>query len=159
MENKEVWRKYKKSPKGVKYYVSTRGNVIAVYNNYLKTTASKTTHGYMSIKKKGFSEYVHRMVAETFLDKPEGYYEVNHIDGNKSNNSIKNLEWCDRAGNIRHALKTGLMKGTSMAKINREDAEKIREMYKNGIKVVDIAPIFSLSVRTIYNIIREDTWI
>lgn len=48
--------------------------------------------------------YVHRLVAETFLTKPENCNEVNHIDENKLNNCVNNLEWTTHAGNMRHSL-------------------------------------------------------
>ena len=51
---------------------------------------------------------VHRIVAEVFVDNPNGYTEVNHIDGNKDNNSSDNLEWCNHSHNIKHAFALGL---------------------------------------------------
>src|SRR5690606_30393124 len=47
--------------------------------------------------------YIHRLVAEAFLPIPEGEAHVNHIDGNKANNVLSNLEWVDRVGNAQHA--------------------------------------------------------
>lgn len=48
--------------------------------------------------------HVHRIVAETFLEKPEGMCEVNHKDGNKRNNRLENLEWVTQRENLDHAI-------------------------------------------------------
>lgn len=60
---------------------------------------------------------VHRIVAFSFVDNPDSDVnkEVNHIDGNKRNNTPDNLEWCDRKWNMRHAHRTGLMKNVGNA--------------------------------------------
>lgn len=52
--------------------------------------------------------YVHRLVAQSFLENMEGKREVNHIDGNKHNNMVTNLEWCSHSENGIHAFRTGL---------------------------------------------------
>lgn len=46
---------------------------------------------------------VHRLVAEYYVPNPNGYSEVNHIDGDKSNNDFTNLEWCTHAQNVQHS--------------------------------------------------------
>lgn len=78
----------------------------ATFENYL---------GYMCVnlyknnQQKQFR--VHRLVAEAFIPNPDDKPVVNHIDGNKQNNSVKNLEWCSQSENTIHAFKTGLRKG------------------------------------------------
>ena len=49
---------------------------------------------------------VHRLVAETFIDNPQGLPEVDHIDKNPQNNRVENLRWCDRIFNLRQSYET-----------------------------------------------------
>lgn len=100
------------------YQVSNLGNVrrIAPVNGSPRCRNLKpwiNTRGYSHItlnvhcKKTVFR--LHRLVAEHFIGKPnELQTDVNHIDGNKQNNAVSNLEWCTRSENMKHAIKTGL---------------------------------------------------
>ena len=62
--------------------------------------------GYLSVnlrKNNKLKTYlVHRIIAEVFLPNPNNYKEVNHKDEDKTNNSVENLEWCDRLYNVRY---------------------------------------------------------
>lgn len=84
----------------------------------LKPFSSKI--GYLEVtlvkNKKRKSVKIHRIVAMTFLEKVKGKNYVNHIDGNKENNSAENLEWCTPSENTKHAFKMGLIRKRGKAK-------------------------------------------
>jgi len=94
------------------YSVTKSGRV---YNNirkkYRKTHVRKDGYVYISLKKgeKYITKYVHRLVAQAFIPNPEGKEQVNHIDGDKTNNSTSNLEWTSPKENMEHAFTTGLV--------------------------------------------------
>lgn len=72
------------------------------------------SNGYLRVelRKNGRSSkrLVHRLVAIAFIDNPHGLPQVNHIDGNKQNNHVSNLEWCTGEYNVNHAIINGLIK-------------------------------------------------
>ena len=57
---------------------------------------------------KGSYFYIHRLVAQAFIPNPNNLPEVNHIDGNRTNNHVSNLEWVTSSENSFHAVQTGL---------------------------------------------------
>jgi hypothetical protein len=113
----EIWKQLSFYGNG-RYEVSNKGRIRTIYSTIppkvLKTRVCKS-NGYETInftfegKKKTFT--IHSLVAKLFIRDYDGNNEVvNHIDGNKLNNHISNLEIIDRKGNVKHAMSTGLQK-------------------------------------------------
>jgi len=77
---------------------------------------------------------VHRLVAQAFISNTENYKEINHIDGNKTNNNVNNLEWCNRSENMKHSYKIGLHKAQK-GKENKL-SKKINMVDKTNNKII-----------------------
>lgn len=92
------------------YLVSADGDVISLKGKTPRLLSQVTVNGYKMVimynDGKAHLEYVHRLVAELFIDNPNNYNEINHIDENKANNNVNNLEWCTREYNINYGTRT-----------------------------------------------------
>lgn len=89
--------------------------------------------------------------------------EVNHIDGNKKNNKLENLEWCTASENQIHAFKTGLNKArkgekSNFSKLTEDDVKKVFELRKEGLLQREIAEIVGCTSSNISYILREKSW-
>jgi hypothetical protein len=102
----------------------------------------------------GKNHLVHRVVAETFLPKPEGRKEVNHKDCNKTNNHKNNLEWVSRSENSIHATVNGLLPKL----LTKEAVVKIRQRRAEGAKYDDLVQEFGATRTTIHKAVYKKNW-
>lgn len=129
--------------------------------------------GYLKVvlRKDGRSKNfkVHQLVAMAFIENPNGLPCINHIDGNKQNNKVTNLEWCTFGGNNKHAYLIGLKipyerdgEKNPKAKFTDEEAEIIRSLHKyNGgpFGTMYLARKYGVHKDTITNLIRMKTYV
>lgn len=105
----EIWKDIDNYPM---HQVSNKGRIRNIYYNNKISKTFITRWKYESVnlmyngKTKSFK--VHRLVALAFILNPENKPYVNHIDGNKMNNNLENLEWVTPQENVDHAIKIGL---------------------------------------------------
>lgn len=132
-----------------KMYISTNGRLRDDKNR--KRIPTTNVSGYHTINYKNKTQYIHKLVAEKFINnpKPEEYNIVNHINGIKTDNRVENLEWCNNSMNVKHAHKTRLTKsGKTVIKINSETGEIVKE-YPSLKKASECEKIANTTLRTI----------
>lgn len=157
-----------------KYMVSNLGNVKSlmrkvISDGHLKTVPEKMLSlckgtNYLTVRLRSFRgrcELVHRLVAEAFIPNPQNKPQVNHIDGNKLNNKVNNLEWVTFSGNNKHAFRTGL-KSTlgekhTRHKLTSQQVIEIRN--KRGLySQVELAEKYNVSRANISAIQTRRSW-
>lgn len=119
------------------YQIDENGNIYSLRTNkYLKLNYKDNGYIYIELNVNGIAtnHRVHRLVAEAFIDNPLNLPYVNHKDGNKSNNNVNNLEWCNASDNTLHAYEKGLAKSIT----NKYEIYQEGNLLKicNGIKEV-----------------------
>ena len=154
-KEQEKWEDIQ-SYKGI-YQISNYGRVrrlpTEVWNGYahfkyegkiLKTTKNKNGYYTVCLCKQGKvkRKYIHRLVAETFIENPNNYQEVNHKDENKENNHMDNLEWCNRSYNNTYQGRA------------KKVGEKLKGKYTYG-KNPAARKIYCKTTKEVFNCIKE----
>lgn len=143
--------------------VYQKSGVYATYKT--KILKQETVKGYkrVSLSKENLVTRitVHRLVALTFIENNENKPQVNHIDGDKTNNHVCNLEWCTANENEKHSyLFLGkITNGIKSRKINIKDLPLIKQMYLDGFIQKEIAFKFNVSETTIQNILNGNRYV
>lgn len=120
----EIWKDIK-GYEGL-YQVSNLGNVKSLPREFTRKDGrryvvkecvlkgGKASAGYFTVNLLNKTHTIHRLVAEAFIFNPENKECVNHVDGDKLNNNVKNLEWCTYSENNKHAYDKGLKKHNNL---------------------------------------------
>ena len=130
---------------GDKQYFPGKYLTQGISDNYLKVILSKNN------KQRTFR--VHILVARAFIPNPENKPEVNHIDGNKKNNKVNNLEWNTRSENELHAYKNGLAKPSNKQK--QAVAKYAKENYSKKVVQYSLNGEFIKEWNSMHDVWRE----
>lgn len=147
------------------YEISNYGRVKTLHGRYKNCIFKKPfvrKDGYVVVilirDKKSTTFYLHKLVAGHFIEQDGNFLksEVNHIDGDKQNNSVNNLEWCTSSQNKKHAYNSGLVKigsKRSSSKLTEELVMQIPDLIKSGNTIRQIAKLFDVSDTAIHHVL------
>lgn len=154
-----------------KYTISDRGHVRSRRRQGSdgRVLKPQINNGYLRVSLRDGAKrkfyYVHQLVAVAFLGNPDGKPCVNHIDGNKLNNAVENLEWCTYSENMKHAVENGLnhvpgLRGDAHphAKLSSFEVRAIREAHAEGVSAIDLSRDYGVTPKQIHNIISGKHW-
>lgn len=166
--NGENYKKIITNESGTTYYVSKTGKVISKKVHIHELKVFVTDKGYMYVKftlgKKSRAKFIHRLVAQAYIPNPEKKPEVNHLDGNKSNNNVSNLEWVTSKENKKHARENDLSRfvsgedSGSTSLTNKQIEKSCKMMEKNKLPLKEIAKKLNMPVDTLYSIRTKGMW-
>lgn len=117
----------------------------------LKQKTSKSGYKclHLTANEKHCHPSVHRLVALAFIDNPENKPTVNHIDGDKTNNKMSNLEWATSSEQMSHAIKLDLLELRGHTKFSKQFKQEVHDYYKdNSVSLFTLAKMFNMSERT-----------
>ncbi len=151
------------------YWITKKGQVYSTIKNKFMAT-NKHRGGYLTVmlykNKIGKRFYIHRLVAQTYKSNSDDSLQVNHIDFNRANNCVDNLEWVTVLDNIGHSVKAGrrVVKGAigernTKAKVDSSAVYQIRRLCEQKVySTVQLADIFDIHKSGINNIASKRTW-
>lgn len=117
----------------------------------LKPVLHDNGYLYVTLNKKQLA--VHRLVAKAFISNTNNLPQINHIDGNKQNNIVDNLEWCTAKENRIHALKNNLSRINTKEQLKNAKINVCKAIEKNKKPIVKLSK--EHEVITVYNSIKE----
>lgn len=160
---KEEWKDIKEFER--LYKISNLGRVFS-YRNDKCLVPRPSKKGYLRVGLWKFGDgkdyYVHRLVAEYFISNENLTKEINHKDGDKSNNNYLNLEWVNHLDNMRHGYETGLINQTgsnhSQAKLSENKVKEIKRLFIT-YNDTEISKLFGVCRKQINHIRHGRSWV
>lgn len=151
-----------KEPHYGNYWVSNKGRVKNRKGRILKGGFNTKGYPHVCVKIDGsqFTYKIHRLVATAFLPNPNNLPQVNHIDGNKTNNDVNNLEWCDNSYNHKHKCEHGLnvsLKGEQHGN-SKLTEEAVKDIYTSTGSRKEVAQKYEISIATVSAIRNKRLW-
>jgi hypothetical protein len=150
------------------YEVSNHGRLRSYWNRGGKSVSafprilslSVNGNGYPTKYINGANYRLHRLVAQMFIPNPDNLPVINHIDGDKTNNHVSNLEWCNKSHNERHAQRMGLKNKALGEKCNKSHLsnEVVLEIFKSGLGCRELGRMYGVYHSTVLSIKTGKTW-
>jgi len=148
-----------------KYTISKKG-VVCGTNSKKGLKPQLSNAGYYRVNlyknRKMYHKTIHRLVASAFIKNTNNLPQVNHLDNNKLNNSLDNLEWCSSKDNVKHSYNKGnriILVGEQCGhKLTEKDVLNIRKKYIKEKGLIWLASLYNVNKTTIFNVVHNQTW-
>lgn len=152
---------------GITYLVCSNGDIFGPTGKKLKARENADGYAVVTMGNKRIrrsTQFVHRIVAELFLPNPEKLSDVDHLNGERMNPDVSNLQWVTHEENIRRAYERGSHIGritgekNSKARLTPDFVLKLREEYNAGVTIQEMADKYGLPWNTVGNAVKKITW-
>ncbi len=149
------------------YEVDDQGNVYSIvhdaHRRKRKLSPYRNDIGYLKVNLYSMDgvckkKFIHRLVAEAFIPNPNKLPEVNHIDCNKTNNRVENLEWCDRGSNLQHSYDHGRKRCGENHGGHKLTLDQVMSILSSNLTGKKLSEIYHVSQSTISAIKTHRNW-
>ena len=140
------------------YQISNLGRIYSKKRRTCLKVKRLGNSGYYQVRLSKDGSYVyknlHRLIAETFIPNPNNLRTVNHINGNKLDNRISNLEWADDSTQQHHAYLTGLKDSTQHVLSEQEILEVYKKYFENNQSIYSLAKEYNTRKQQIAKLVK-----
>lgn len=144
------------------YEADIYGNIYSLLNNKILKPCIRNKGGYLYVNLykngKGKKYYIHRLIANTFIQNPDNLKEVNHINCDKTDNSVSNLEWCDRKSNLQHSYDNGLKRTGENHGCHKLTWDDVHEIRSSDLPIKELSKKFNIAQCTVSAIKLNRIW-